>query len=357
MNYTKKVDVHAHILTKAYVEYLDRYEGPNPDNFPTPEWDAKSHLALMDDLGVAFSLLSVSSPHLIKAEGEGEERIDIVRAMNEEALDIVADHPDRLGLFATLPLPDVSAACNMAEELLDRDGVYGIGVMTNYDGMYLGSDRMDPLLEVLNRRKAVVCVHPAMPASLPGDAVPDMPIPIMDFLMDTTRAFTNLVWNDKFVRYPDIRWIWPHGSSFITILSDRFASFAVQAKKNGDPRKLDFFGAMKHSYFDCAGFSEPKQLECMKLDIPTSHLLYGSDCPYTPNFACIALAGQLERTSHLTAKEKQQMFTDNALDLFPELRGTLRGAGKGPVTRRNASRKRAVLGRVMSGFVAHNRKK
>ena len=358
MDYNKKVDVHAHLLTPAYVEYLDKYEGPTPDNFPTPEWDVKSHLRLMDDLGVAFSVMSVSSPHMIHCRPE--ERLDYVRRMNDEALDLIADHPGRLGLFATLPLPDVDNACAFAEEYLDKPGVFGIGVMTNYDGLYLGSEKLEPLMKALDKRHAVVCVHPAMPAVLPGDAVQDMPIPIMDFLMDTTRAFTNMVWNDTFVKYPNIRWIWPHGSSFMTILSDRFASFAVQAKlKMHNKNKLDYFGALQNCYFDCAGFSEPKQLACMKLDIPTSHFLYGSDCPYTPSFACVALAGMLEHTDKLTAKEKQAMFTDNAIDLFPQLEDVLDGkkaaAGRNGRGRRAAARKRAFLGKAMSLFNQRNR--
>ena len=342
MNYNKKIHIHPHILTPAYFEYLDKYEGPTPDNFATPKWSEKAHLKLMDDLGVAFSLMSVSSPHIIKAQGA--ERIDFCRRMNEEGLVVVSHHPDRLGLFAILPLPDVDAACKMAEEYLKKDGIYGIGVMTNYDGMYLGSDKMDPLLKVLNKKKAVVCVHPAMPAAIPGDALPNFPIPTMDFLMDTTRAFTNMVWYDKFIKYPDIKWIWPHGASFMTIESDRFANFSVLAKKNGNKNKLDYYGAMKHCWFDTAGFSVPKQLDAMRLDIPMDHFLYGSDCPYTPNIVCKALAGQLESTNKLSKKEKKMMFTTNGQELIPGLDDIMKGVKGGS---RKDSHMRKVFGKVI----------
>lgn len=352
MDYNKKIDFHAHILTPSYLEYLDKYEGPTPDNFATPEWSEEAHLKLMDDLGVAFSMVSVSSPHIIHAEEE--ERVRFVRSMNDEALEIIAEHPDRMGLFATLPLPDVKAACQMAEEYLKKDGVYGIGVMTNYDGMYLGSDKLDPLIKVLNKYEAVVCVHPAMPAALPGDALEDFPIPTMDFLMDTTRAFTNMVWNDKFIRYPDIKWIWPHGASFMTIESDRFANFAMLAKKEGNRNKLDYYGAMKHCWFDTAGFSVPKQLDAMKQDIPMDHFLYGSDCPYTPNIACMALAGQLENTDKLSAKEKKMMFTTNGLDLIPDLEDAMKGVKVGG---KMAKTKRKAIGKVLTALNTIQKKK
>ncbi len=185
------------------------------------------------------------------------------------------------------------------------------------------------------------------------DAVPDMPIPVMDFLMDTTRAFTNMVWNDKFLKYPNIQWIWPHGSSFITILSDRFNSFSVQVKKNGSDKKLDYFGALKHCYFDTAGFSAPKQIHDMKMDIPTSHFLYGSVCPYTPSIACVALDGQLEKTPELTSAEKKKMFTTNGYALIPGLEESLKRT-KFPVADRA---KRSALGSVMNEFGKISRRK
>jgi len=351
MLYTKKVDFHSHILTPSYYAYLDKYEGPEPDHFATPKWTEEGHMKLMDSLGVAYSSLSVSSPHPIQATAA--ERLSYVTNMNAEALDVVSRHPNRLGLFASLPLPDVDAACKMAEEMLSKEGVDGIGMLTNYNGIYLGSDKLDPLMEVLNAKSAVVDVHPCMPAALPGDAVKDMPIPIMDFLMDTTRAFTNMVWEDKFIQYPNITWIWPHGASFMTILSDRFASFAMQAKKNGSKRKMDYFGAMKNCYFDTAGFSTPKQIHDMKIDIPTDHFLYGSDCPYTPSFACIALAGCLEKSKDLSAKEKEMMFTTNAYAVNPKLKDILEPTEKARLNRA----KRSTLGTAMNAFSNHNHQK
>ena len=345
MNYDKKIDLHSHILTAPYYTYLDRYEGPTPDNFATPKWTEEGHLKLMDDLGVAFSCMSVSSPHLINA-GQ-QERIAYVHSMNEEALYVVEKHLDRLGMFITLPLPDVDAAIQTLERYKDREGVDGVGLMTNYDGIYLGSPKLDPLMEVLNEHHMVVDVHPAMPASLPGDAVLDMPIPVMDFLMDTTRAFTNMVWHDKFIQYPNIRWIWPHGASFMTILSDRFNNFAVLAKKDGNKNKLDYFGAMKHCWFDTAGFSVQKQLHCMKLDIPTSKFVYGSDCPYTPAIVCQALAGQLEETDELTDEEKLGMFTTNAIELIPRLKEIL---GGDYTPNEHGGGKRKMFGQVLNSY-------
>ena len=77
---------------------------------------------------------------------------------------------------------------------------------------------------------------------------------------------------------------------------------------------------MAHVYYDVAGFSEPKQIEMLLRNVPDTHLLYGSDTPYTDICVCIGQAEALEQTEKLTAGQKQKIFTDNALALLPELK-------------------------------------
>ena len=101
---------------------------------------------------------------------------------------------------------------------------------------------------------------------------------------------------------------------------------------------------MKHCWFDTAGFSVPKQLDAMRLDIPMDHFLYGSDCPYTPNIVCKALAGQLESTNKLSKKEKKMMFTTNGQELIPGLDDIMKGVKGGS---RKDSHMRIVFGKVI----------
>lgn len=50
-----------------------------------------------------------------------------------------------------------------------------------------------------------------------------------------------------------------------------------------------------------------------------THLLYGSDVPYTDLSACFGQMEALENTQKLTEHQKQLMFTDNAKVLLPKL--------------------------------------
>lgn len=313
----QKVDFHAHYLSETYYRYLKEYEGDHPDSFPTPKWSLEHHLKLMDACGTAFSFLSVSSPHMIKVDRETEIRL--VHQMNIEGGELVSRAPDRVGLFASLPLPYTDAAIKEAVFSLDELKADGFGLNTNYLGVYLGNKSYDPLMEFLDSRRAVIAIHPTTPSAVP-EVNEEVPTPVMEFFMDTTRTFLNMVMNDIFGRFPNIKWIIPHGGAYIPLLSDRIDSFYLMLKgKLSEDHPLDFKGDMRHVYFDSAGFVLQKQLAVLLQDVTSKNLLYGSDMPYTPDITVKGMSGGLEALNILSESDKADMFTGNAVRLFPRL--------------------------------------
>jgi 6-methylsalicylate decarboxylase len=322
MFYNQKVDFHSHYLSPTYYEYLSKYEGTLPDGFPTPKWSLESHLSLMEKLGITFAFISVSSPNLSKAPKD--EEIEMVHKINLEGAEIVKQAENKLGLFANLPLPHTKEAISEAKFAIEQLKADGFGLSTHYAGIYLGDEKYDSLMEYLDAIGAVVAIHPVEPASVPKGVNSELPIPAMEFLMDTTRTFTNMVMHNIFGRYPNIKWIFPHAGAFISVLSDRMSGFAMQFRNSmKNPVPLDFKADMRHVYFDMAGFPVNKQIHDLLLDVSADNFLYGSDAPYTPNAACIAQTGNLENTSNLNEDEKNKMFTFNAAKLMPKLNAIL----------------------------------
>ena len=234
--------------------------------------------------------------------------------------EIVSRSPGSLGFLATLPLPEVSAAIDEARYCLDALHAAGVGLMTHYGGVYQGDRSLAPLLAELNVRGALAVLHPTKPAVMVPNVNEEIPVPAFEYFVETTRTFLNLVQNDTFARYPDIRWVIPHAGAFLPILADRFESFALMLRFADPDRRVDILADMAHVYYDLAGFSEPKQLAMLLRNVDETHLLYGSDTPYTDISACVGQAEALEETPKLTERQKALLFTENALTLLPDLK-------------------------------------
>ena len=322
MKFQRKIDFQAHYLPPSYYDFLAEEGLFCPDGFPTPQWDEAWQQEMMGELGIAYALLSVSSPSLWTKDPARTRTL--ARKVNDEGAEIVSRAPGNLGFLATLALPEVSAAIDEARRCLDTLHAGGVGLMTNYGGVYLGDRSLDPILAELNGRGALAVLHPTKPAVTVPNVNEEIPVPAFEYFVETTRTFLNLIQNDTFARYPDIRWVIPHAGAFLPILADRFESFALMLRFADPDRRVDILADMAHVYYDLAGFSEPKQLEMLLRNVDETHLLYGSDTPYTDISACVGQAEALEETPKLTERQKALLFTENALTFLPQLKERMR---------------------------------
>jgi predicted TIM-barrel fold metal-dependent hydrolase len=104
--------------------------------------------------------------------------------MNEFCAELIREHSGRFGAFATLPVPDIDAALKELAYSLDELHLDGVVLLTNYDGYYLGDPKFDTLFAELNRRKAVVFVHPQSPPAAANSHL-GLPEAMLDVCFDT----------------------------------------------------------------------------------------------------------------------------------------------------------------------------
>jgi predicted TIM-barrel fold metal-dependent hydrolase len=274
-----KLDVHAHYLPPSYRAALERAGCSQPDGMPQiPEWSAEQHVALMDRLGIATSLLSVSTPgvHL----DTDAAAIDLAREVNEAGRRAVVDHPGRFGLLASLPLPDVDASIAEVDHCIAQLDVDGFVVLTNIGGSYLGDPSWEPVYRELDRRGLPVLVHPTSPVCWEHTSL-GRPRPMLEFLFDTTRAVVNMVLNGTVARHPNLRLIVPHAGATLPVIADRVALFSLAIVDDPDVDVLRDLGSL---HFDLAGTPIPRQLDALLAITTLEHLHYGSDFPFTPDF-------------------------------------------------------------------------
>lgn len=315
---TGRIDVHQHYLPGFYREAARAAGHGRPDGMPAlPDWSEDTALELMDALGISAALLSVSSPGV--HFGDDAEARKLARRVNDLGAELVRARPTRFGLLASLPLPDIDGATAEALRALDDLGADGVVLESNAHGHYLGERSLDPLLAELDARAAVVLIHPTSPPCWQQTAL-DRPRPMIEFLFDTTRTVVDLVLSGSLERHPRVRWIVPHAGAVLPLVVDRVRALAGGfGQAEASPRPPDTATALSRLYYDLAGFAVPHPLRALLAIAQKSHLLYGSDWPFTPTAIVTELATALDATPLLQETDRADMYRNTALELFPRL--------------------------------------
>ena len=303
-----RLDVHAHFVPDQYRSALEAAGHDRPDGFPMiPEWDAATHVALLDRLDIATAYLSISSPGVHFGDDGGAR--ELARTVNEAGRHAVVSHPGRFGLLASLPLPDVDGSLAEIEHVFGRLHADGVAVLTNVAGTYLGDPVLEPVFDELDRRHARVFIHPTSPMCWEATSL-GRPRPMIEFLLDTTRAVTNLVLNGTIARHPNLAFVVPHAGAALPVLADRIVAFS-RVLADVDPATV-VERDLASLHYDLAGFPLPRQLDALLALTTIEHLHYGSDYPFTPAPVVAHLAEQLDAQDGLAAR-----LADNTRRLFP----------------------------------------
>jgi predicted TIM-barrel fold metal-dependent hydrolase len=310
------IDVHAHFVTDGYVEAAKAAGHTSPDGMPGfPSWDVGAHLELMDQWGVRTSVLSISSPGV--HFGDDQAARALAREVNEFGAQTVREHPSRFGHFASLPLPDVSGSIEEAGYALEELGSYGLAIETNAAGSYLGDQRYERLWTELDKRRAVVFVHPTSPQC--ADAVSlGRPRPMLEFIFDSTRAVSDMVFSGVLERYPHIQWIFTHGGGALPLLADRLELFRT-VFMGGDPSEASVPEQVGRLWFDMAGTPFPNQVPALVKAFGTERLLYGSDYCWTPAGGTAAQIRSIDSATQPEGDSWRALTTRNALRIMPKL--------------------------------------
>ncbi|HWF53184.1 MAG TPA: amidohydrolase family protein [Solirubrobacteraceae bacterium] len=274
------VDLHHHLVPDAYRAALVRAGAGTVGGIPLPPWEAGSMLERMDRLGIERAVLSVSAPALLPAAPG--ERTTLARLCNDEAAELVAAHPGRLGAFALLPLPDVDGALHEIDRALGSLGLDGVSLLTNYEGRYLGHEALRPVLEELDRRAAVVHVHPNLPPPM-RDAELLLPAPVLEFTFDTTRAVADLIAGEVLDRCPDVRFVLSHLGGSLPFLAHRLSMLdAVPSGATPARPRTTVLAQLRRLHYDVALSGSPANLHFAAEVVGIERLVYGSDTPFAP---------------------------------------------------------------------------
>ncbi|MEV0308437.1 amidohydrolase family protein [Nonomuraea fuscirosea] len=315
MNTPGLIDVHAHFTTPHYIEAAKAAGHVRPDGMPEtywPRWTAEEHLAFMDEAGIAKAMLSLSSPGAHFGDDLAARRLS--REINEFCAQTVRDHPDRFGQFATLPLPDVEGALTELAYSFDELGADGVALLSNHAGIRLADERLTPVLAELDRRAAVVLLHPT---TCPGHEAlsSGRPQPMIEFLFETARTVIDFILSGAATRFSRLRLIVPHLGGVLPLLAERVEAFRTISGEPAD--RITVTDMLGRFFYDLAGMPSNQQITALTAIAAPDRLLYGSDYAWTKRDLALHLLTSLDKTLSDEHENWRSLTTHNAESILP----------------------------------------
>jgi predicted TIM-barrel fold metal-dependent hydrolase len=308
------IDVHFHLIPQFYRDAV--YEaGRGPAIGRYPDWSPQLALELMDKHGIALAITSIAQP------GVGfmpdAKAADFARRCNDDAAELIAQHPQRFGCFGLLPMHDMDAAIAEARYCLETLRFEGISLFASYGEKFLGDPAFDALMDYLNARAAVVHIHPGLH---PSSRSLDLPWPgfMIEYPFDTTRAAVNLVFSGALERFARIRFILSHAGGTLPFLAWRLSVTPMIDKRLQQRSRTEIFAAFRTFWYDNALASGIESMGTLSRIAAKDRILFGSDWPFCNDRVVAEEVKDFTAPGFLAADAAAMIARENALKLFPQ---------------------------------------
>lgn len=327
------IDVHAHHYPDSYLRAcrradsgLESYiredgrlvvlqDGAVALAAPQPLPSMAHRLGRMDDAGIATQLVSVSAPSVYRLPDA--YRAEVARDSNDELVEYASAADGRLGVLATLPLPDVDAALTELDRVLDMPSVAGVFLCTTVDRRTLDEPFLRPLFEEMSRREVAVLVHPTVACCT--DGIRDYALALgLDYMAEVTNAVGRLVFSGTFDRFPGIRWVFTHLGGSVPFVIHRFDNYFRQFPECREHIDRPPTEILKAVHFDTVTTHAPA-LTCALETFSVDQLVFGTDYPHVPGGLEIftstlrSVVTEEEQLALIGAGNAQRIFALNTL--------------------------------------------
>jgi predicted TIM-barrel fold metal-dependent hydrolase len=186
-------------------------------------------------------------------------------------------------------------------------------VLASYGEVFLGDPMFDPLFGELDRRSAVVLIHPTQHP--PSKLLPlDLPLFVAEYPINTTRAALNLMTKGVLQRFPNIRFVLSHAGGVLPYLTWRLANPWVPPVFESDPKTM-----LRRFWYDIALSAGRQTLGCLKEVADPDKILFGTDWPYTTEESVRLTVKDFTQSGMFTPAQTADIERGNSLKLFPRL--------------------------------------
>lgn len=326
----RRIDVHHHFASPGWLKVM-RAANILPPSWN--DWTPARGIEAMDRSGTATAIASITTPGIWFGEGYGDrpptgqtgvsDARALARETNEYGAKLGSDHKGRYGSWAALPMMDTDASLKELEYALDTLKADGIGLLTSYGNRWLGHPLFFPIFQELNRRKAIVYVHPTA-APCCRSLLPNVPAATIEYNTDTSRSIVSWITSGNAAKFPDVTMIFSHAGGTIPYLIQRFIGPEEGGGSNGiadllsrppEPNSKLYY--LRRFYYDTAQSTNPVQMQALKQVATAGQIVFGTDYPYT---TMVEDVQGLQRVG-FTPQELGGVDRDNIVRVLPKYRG------------------------------------
>jgi 6-methylsalicylate decarboxylase len=310
----RRIDVHHHCYPKLWFDkYRTQLLSADSDPEVLRDWSPQKNIEHMDRNGIATGIASLGNPSVWTPDVQ--EGRSLARSSNEFMAQMARDFPGRFGLFAAIPLPDQDGSLKEIAYAFDTLKADGIGLLTSYGDKYPGDPAFARVFEELNRRKAVVFIHPSV-ANCCRRLQPGIADTAVEYPFDEVRCIMSLLFGGTFSKFSDIRFIFTHAGGPLPVLAARLEQQMRHPEIAARiPRGLPY--ELKKLHYEVANstISAPAMAAITAL-VPPSQLLFGTDFPYVAMEKTVGGLGELGYPADML----RAINRDNAERLFPRFK-------------------------------------
>jgi aminocarboxymuconate-semialdehyde decarboxylase len=294
----KTIDVHTHCYVRAVVPLLRNVDWAGTvksaaagtrGNRLTPDFLSPERVRWMDDHGIDVQVQSIN-PYWYTADRALATRL--IAVQNEALAADCAKFPGRFAGFATVALQFPDLAAQQLEEAMTKHKMPGAAIAGNIAGEELGSPRFDPFWAKVQELQGVIFIHPQGEGG--GFEGRSYPAGFYDRLrglgnlgnvigypMETSIAFSQLIFGGTLDRFPGLRFVGAHGGGFLPAYVGRMdASCEFGAgPANCMPLKKKPSEYFKEQLLCDSLVFNPEELQLRVKEFGVSQVVLGTDHP------------------------------------------------------------------------------
>lgn len=289
------VDMHCHMLVPQAEELIRPFRPNLPE--PTQRFSSptsrqvsgemltrirdritgvKQRLAQMDANEIDLQVISPAPNHYAYWADEELGR-SMARMVNQHLAEVVAQHPDRLRAFATVPMQSPRSAVDELQHCVRELGMRGVEISSNVNGQELSDPQFQPFFAAAEALGVVVFIHPS--GFTGGERLSDYHLNnVIGNPLDSTVALSHLIFSGTLDRFPRLKLLVAHGGGLMPAYSGRF-DHAHYARADCQQCQHEPSHYLRRMYFDTVIF-DPAQLAELVRKFGATQLLAGTDFPY-----------------------------------------------------------------------------